>query len=79
MIWSKVSTVALALMSIIFLAAHVDVLAMICGGFFLLGLGEWINHPTAGAPRKVNWPGILLEVAGVALMLYGTYLQFKRP
>jgi uncharacterized membrane protein len=54
-------------------------LAIICGGFFLVGLGEWINNPTATVSRKVNWFGILLEVAGVVLMIYGTYLGFRLP
>jgi uncharacterized membrane protein len=72
-------TVALALISIFFLAKYMHVLAMIFGAGFLLGLGEWINHPTADVPRKANWLGILLEVAGVVLMIYGTYLGFKEP
>jgi hypothetical protein len=76
MIWSKVSTVAMALISLWFLARHINVLAIIFGGFFLLGLGEWINKPTATVPRKANWLGILIEGAGVVLMIYGTYLEF---
>lgn len=56
-----------------------DVLAAICGGSFLRGLCEWINHPTADVPRKANWLGILLEGAGWALTIYGIYLWFKLP
>jgi uncharacterized membrane protein len=51
----------------------------LAGAGFLLGLGEWINHPTADVPRKANWLGVLLEAAGVVLMIYGTYLGFKGP
>jgi hypothetical protein len=79
MTWSKASTVAMAVISVIFLATHTIVLATIFGGFFLLGLGEWINHPTADLPRKANWLGILLEAAGVVLMIYGVYLGFRLP
>ena len=42
-----------------------------------LGLGEWINHPTADVPRKANWLGILLEGAGMVLMIYAIYLWFR--
>jgi hypothetical protein len=77
MIRSRASTLALAVLSVIFLAAQMNVSAIICGGFFLLGVGEWINHPTADLPRKANWLGILLEVAGGGLMVYGTYLAFR--
>jgi hypothetical protein len=76
MTWSKVPTVAMALFSVYFLARNINVAAIICGGVFLMGLGDWINKPTAAVPWKANWLGILLEGAGCVLGLYGTYLVF---
>jgi hypothetical protein len=79
MTWSKASTVSLALISVFFLAMHMDVWAMMCGGSSLVGLGEWINHPAADVSRKANWLGILLELTGVVLMNYAIYLWVKLP
>jgi hypothetical protein len=45
--------------------------AMIIGGVFLFELRRWINHPTA----DVKWL-FLLQVAGLVLIIYGTYLGF---
>jgi hypothetical protein len=76
MSWSTVSTISLAVTSVISFALGNDALAIIFGAAFLVGLGEWINRPTADLPRKANWLGILLEVAGVALMYYELYRIF---
>jgi hypothetical protein len=69
MTWSKISTVLMALLSIGFFAVHMNALAIIFGGVFLLGLGEPVNQPRAGVLRKIYCIGILLEVAGVAVMI----------
>jgi hypothetical protein len=76
MTWSRASTVVMGLVSVMLLAMHDNVLALICGGFFLTGLGEWINNPTTTVSRKSNWLGVLLEVAGGILMISGAYLEF---
>jgi hypothetical protein len=77
MTWSKASTVSLALLSVFFLAKHMDALAAICGGSSLREPGGWINHPTADLPREANWLGILLEGAGMVLIIFGIYLWFR--
>ena len=71
MTWSKFSTVCSALISVSFLAMHEVWAAMIIGGVFLFELRRWINHPTA----DVKWL-FLLQVAGLVLIIYGTYLGF---
>jgi uncharacterized membrane protein len=77
MTWSRISTVLMGLVSVVLFADQMNVLAIIFGGFFLLGLGEWLNQPRADVPRKINWIGILLEVAGVAVMIYGAFTEFR--
>ena len=69
----RASTLAMAVVSIILFLDQEIALATIFGGFFVHGTGEWINHPSVDRPRKTNWPGMLLEIVGVALMLYGSY------
>src|SRR5712692_1797153 len=77
---------------LIALATQRDSLAMIFGGAFLIGIGKWRNNPkkqvelrptAAGhwakitdVPRKANWFGTLLQLAGLILMVYGAYLAF---
>ncbi len=77
--WQKSLTLSMALLSFYFFMRHISAMATICCGFFLLGIGEWINRPNAEAPRKANWLGLLLEGAGTTLMLYGAYLGFSLP
>lgn len=61
--------------------------ALISAGFFFWGIGEWINHPyqeslmldnfnrpygkISGHRRKARGIGILLDVAGLGLILFG--------
>jgi hypothetical protein len=71
--WQKASTIILAPLAVAFFAAHMNPLAIMLGGFFVMGMGEWINHLDAEVPRNANVPGMLLEFAGVALALYGIY------
>ena len=78
-VWSKTSTVSLAILSVFFLATHEYLLAMMCSGFFLAGLGEGIKRPSTDVSRRANWLGILLEVAGVVLMYYTLYLWLTLP
>ncbi len=77
--WQKASTLSLALLSFYFFMSHVSAMATISGGFFVLGIGEWINWPSAERPRTAHWFGLLLEGAGTTLLLYGTYLGFSQP
>jgi hypothetical protein len=91
--WYKAVTVVSAAAFLIVLASQRDNLTMIFGGAFLFGIGEWKNHPkkqfelrptTTGqwakisdVPRKANWLGVLLQLAGVALVLHGMYWAFS--
>jgi len=77
--WHKAWTLSMALLSFFFFMNHMSAMATIWGGFFVLGSGEWINRPSAEAPRKAHWLGLLLEAAGTTLMLYGAYLGFSSP
>lgn len=76
---SKVSTVLGALLSVIYLATQEYAQAILWSGFFLLGLGQWIDQRSANALRKTNWLGTLLQIVGIALMLYGAYRVWKSP
>ncbi|MCG3706409.1 hypothetical protein L5F43_07915 [Aliarcobacter butzleri] len=59
-------------------------------GAFLIGLGEWINHPlqtklyppsyhmptggvTTGYPRNNSFMGILFDILGIALIIWGCF------
>jgi len=52
-------------------------------GLFLVGIGEWINHPfqtvlvpfgkLTGHPRKNSPLGIAFDIAGVALVAVAIY------
>jgi len=77
--WQKASTLSMALVSLYFFMRHMSAMATMSGGFSLLGIGEWINRPSAEGPRKAHWLGLLLEAAGTTLMLYGAYLVFSAP
>ena len=77
---------------LIALGAQRDALTLIFGGTFLIGVGEWRNHPrkqvdfrpaSAGTwakvtdvPRKANFVGISLQVIGAALVISGTCHAF---
>jgi hypothetical protein len=85
--WYKALMVVTAPATLIALVAHRDAPTVIFAGAFLIGLGEWVNHPGKEAeirptatgqwakitsvPRKWNWPGVLQQVAGAILILYG--------
>ena len=87
--WYKALMVVSAPAFLIVLAMQRDALTKVFGGAFLVGLGEWKNHPrkevqlrptSAGQmakitdiPRKANWLGVLLQIVGLALILYGAY------
>jgi hypothetical protein len=73
MSWSKFSMILSALVSVSALALHEVSAAMVFGGIFLVELCKWVNHPTA----DVKWlrillqgAGILLQVAGLVLIIY---------
>ena len=52
-------------------------------GLLFLGIGEWINHPiqmkrsggvtTESYPWRFNFPGVLLDVIGTGLFLFGLF------
>jgi hypothetical protein len=54
--------------------------AMIAAGVFLIGVGEWINHPPptqyafdyrSYQPRVASFGGILMDMLGVYLLMWG--------
>ncbi len=55
--------------------------AMIAAGIFLFGIGEWINHPpptqyafdhrTSQQPRVASFGGILMDLLGLYLLMWG--------
>jgi hypothetical protein len=57
---------------------------LIALGGFLFGLGQWINHPyqeqigvgfkISGHPRKNHLGGVLTEIVGAALVVWGVWL-----
>jgi hypothetical protein len=77
---------------LIVLLAHRDALMIVFGGIFLIGLGEWRNHPrqevdfrpspagvikVTDVPLNPNWSGNLLQVFGVACVVFGLYWAFR--
>ncbi len=55
--------------------------AMIAAGIFLFGIGEWINHPppmqyafdhrASQQPRVASFGGILMDLLGLYLLIWG--------
>jgi hypothetical protein len=89
--WYKAIVAVSAAALLIALATQRDTLAMIFGGAFLIGIGEWHHHrkktferrPFAGGlanitdrPRNPNWFGALLQLVGAALTVYVAYRAF---
>lgn len=64
-----------------------SIVAGICIGGILIGLGEWINHPyqeqigagfkISGHPRKNSILGIVFVIGGIAITAYGIYRLFQ--
>ncbi|WP_141229392.1 hypothetical protein [Cellvibrio mixtus] len=60
-----------------------SVVALICVGSILIGLGEWINHPyqekigsgfkISGHPRSNSFFGVALLMSGIFISGYGVY------
>jgi hypothetical protein len=56
-------------------------IAMIASGLFLFAVGEWINHPPqtryafdhsiAGQPRVASFGGVLMDLLGLYLLMWG--------
>lgn len=59
-------------------------LVLVGVGGFLFGVGEWIQHPRrerigpsfklTGFPRQMHPGGLLLDIAGIALLCRGLWL-----
>src|SRR5262249_19255567 len=92
--WYKAVVAVMGPAFLIALVAQRDGLAMLFAGGFLFGVGGWINHPkkeieirpmagqwakVTDVPRRANWFGTLLQLIGIALMAYGTYLALGFP
>lgn len=93
--WYKAVIAVSAAAFLIALAAQRDMLAMLFGGALLIGIGEWRNHPRqevelrptatgqwakiTDIPRSANWLGVLLQLAGLALILYVLYVAVGFP
>jgi hypothetical protein len=90
--WYKAASAVFASAFLIALVAHRDMLTIIFGGAFLIGIGEWTNHskmaelrlmPNGGfakiisVPRMPNMAGRLLQLAGAVLIGYGIY-RYRR-
>lgn len=87
--WYK-AVMAVAGPAFLITLAQRDVLALIALGAFLVGLGEWKNHrrfiefgSVAGyvakrtdVERKTTLLGVLLQIAGGVLIVYGTCRAF---
>jgi hypothetical protein len=60
-------------------------IAMIAAGIFLFGIGEWINHPpatqyafdhrTSHQPRVASFGGILMDLLGLYLLMWGLVMM----
>jgi hypothetical protein len=88
--WYKAIMVVSAPAFLIVLATQRDALALIFAGAFLIGLGEWKNHPKKEAeyrptvtghvalitdiPHKWTVLGTAFQLLGVALLACGAYL-----
>jgi hypothetical protein len=71
---------------LIVLTTQRDTLAILFGGILLIAIGEWKNHPRkevelrptpigqwakiTDIPRKQTWFGTLLQLLGLALIVY---------
>lgn len=63
-----------------------SIVAAICIGCILIGLGEWINHPyqeqigvgfkISGHPRSNSLLGIVFVMIGIAIAAFGVYRLF---
>src|SRR2546429_7574128 len=93
--WYKAVIAISAAAFLIALATQRDTLAIIFGAVFLIGIGEWKNHPKkefvlrptvtghwakiTNIPRRANWLGTLLQLVAVALIAYGAFRAFEEP
>jgi hypothetical protein len=90
--WYKAVIAVFGAAFLVTLGQRRDELAMVFCGACLIGIGEWRNHPkkevrlridstgnkwkVTDVPRRANFVGILLQLIGVVLMLYGMYRIF---
>ncbi len=81
--WYKALIAASLVVLIAALTANRNDVALIAAGALIFGFGEWINHPKrsgvvpgyiiTSTARDASAFGLLLDGAGIALVLFGAY------
>jgi hypothetical protein len=71
--WYKGIIIIAAAALIVLLTVDKPAIALVALGFLLIGIGEWINHPTRYAYRSPTFtePGMMIESTARQPTLFG--------